>query len=154
MIELLIVMGVILIMLAISVPVIQQTLASYRLSAGVAAISGAIQTTRYQAISNGYPFRVKFSKTGLSYQLSTCGIAYDPSTTTPDTCAYSNTGNAVPLEGASNLSLGADTAFQFTPGGKVTVSTGAQPLTLSSVFSGTSKTKNITVSTYGNVKVQ
>jgi prepilin-type N-terminal cleavage/methylation domain-containing protein len=155
-IELLIVAAIIAIMSGMSVPVIQQTLASYRLGAGIAAISGAIQTTRYQAISNGYPFRVAFSKTNLTYQVSTCGTGYDPSTMTPDTCTYSNIGSAVPLEGSSGIQLGADITLQFSPGGRGTVSSGSLPLSVSSLNGGgtVNKTKTIMVSTYGNVKVQ
>lgn len=154
-IELLVAAAIIAIMSTMAVPVIQQTLTSYRLGAGIAAISGAIQTTRYQSISNGYPFRVAFSKTDLTYQVSTCGTAYDPSTVSPDTCVYSNVGSAVPFGSSSGIQLGADITLQFTPGGRVTVSSGSLPLSVSSIAgSGGNKTKTITVSTYGNVKVQ
>jgi type II secretory pathway pseudopilin PulG len=153
-IELLIVLVVMMVMTAMAIPQIQQTLASYRLGSGIAAISGAIQTTRYQAISNGYPFQVAFSKTDLTYQVSNCGSAYDPSTSTPDTCVYSNKDRAIPF--GSGIDLGADVTLQFSPGGRVTVSSGVLPITVSSAsFGGVAgKTKTITVSTYGNVKAQ
>lgn len=154
-IEMLAVVSIVAIMSSIAVPVVQQSLTSYRLGAGVAAISGAIQTTRYQSISNGYPFRVAFSKANFTYQVSTCGSNYDPSVTTPDTCVYSNSGSAIPIGSVSGIQLSGDMTYQFTPGGRVTVSSGTLPFTVSSVNGSTViKTKTITVSTYGNVKVQ
>src|SRR5512144_834551 len=70
--ELCIVMAVILIMATMSIPIIQSTLAFYDLQGAASAVSGSIQSTRYRAISDGYPYRLTFTKSDKQFQIASC----------------------------------------------------------------------------------
>lgn len=140
-VELIITMVVGLVMTLIALPLITNVYRSYQLNQAVHAITGAIQTTRYQAISSGYPFQVVFSKANSTFQ-----IQKDQNLTG----TFINVGGAVPLEGASaGLVLGQDTTLQFHPGGLVTAAVGSTTLTMTC----NGRTESISVSTYGNIKV-
>jgi prepilin-type N-terminal cleavage/methylation domain-containing protein len=134
----LLIMGVMAVM---CMPVINSVLTTYRLRSAVASVTGAIQTTRYQAISSGYPYQLVLNTATSTYQ-----VQNDPGLTG----AFANVGNAVPLAGsATPVVLGANTTLRFRPSGLVTATVGATTLTLT--YGG--KTETITVSNYGNVKV-
>jgi prepilin-type N-terminal cleavage/methylation domain-containing protein len=149
-IEMCVVVAIILIMVAASIPQISSTIAYYDLQAGTAAVSGAVQSTRYQAISLGYPFHLAVSQANHNYQVSGCSkIEYDPSNPGACTGNYVNVGSAVPI-GSPSAALSGDMTLEFSPSGKVTVITGTNPI----VLTRNGKTKTITVSNYGNVKVQ
>ena len=137
--ELVVVVAIGLVLAAISVPAVRSAVASYKLRSGQNAITGVIQSTRYRAIYQGYPFRVAFTKATSSYQLTSKPAA---------AASYTNVGGAVPF-GDSSVQISQDTTFQFNPSGAVTVITGASTFTLTNG----GNTKNIAVSTYGNVKV-
>jgi Tfp pilus assembly protein FimT len=122
----------------ISIPLINNIYQSFRVNAAISAVTGAIQTTRYQAISAGYPFQVVFSKANSNYQVQS-----DPNRSG----VFANVGDPVPLSTA--VVLGQDTTLQCHPGGLITATVGSTSLTLSS----RGKTETITVSTYGNIKV-
>ena len=128
-----------MIMTAAAVPVAQSTLNNFRLRAAVSAVSGAIQSTRYQAISNGYQYKLVFDKTGRTYQLAS---------DTTGSGTFTNTGGALPYT-SSKVDLGANATLQFSPSGKVSFVAGASPLVLT--LSGKSGTIN--VSPYGNLSV-
>jgi type IV fimbrial biogenesis protein FimT len=144
-IELLVTLAIVLIMCAMALPLVQSTLSYYQLQAAVAAVSGTIQSTRYQAISQGCSYKVAFTKTGSKYQIS-----YQAIDANTKTCAaaYTDQGNAIPF--SSSVTLGADATFQFNPGGGVAVTAGTVPLVLTS----RNRTGTISVSNYGNVKVK
>jgi len=128
-----------LILTLIAIPLINNAYQSYRINAAISAVTGAIQTSRYQAISAGYPFQVVFSKANSNYQVQS-----DQNRT----AVFTNVGNPVPLSTAAVL--GQDTTLQFHPGGLITATVGSTTLTLSSH----NKTETITVSAYGNITVQ
>jgi prepilin-type N-terminal cleavage/methylation domain-containing protein len=137
-VELIMTMVIGLILVLISIPLINNVYQSFRVNAEIAAVTGAIQTTRYQAIAAGYPFQVVFSKANSNYQVQS-----DPNRTG----IFTNVGNPVPL--GSVAVLGQDTTIQCHPGGLITATVGSTTLTLTSP----SKTETITVSSYGNIKV-
>jgi type IV fimbrial biogenesis protein FimT len=137
--ELIISMVVAVILTTISVPLISNVQAQYRMRSAVSSVTGAISSTRYRAIYQGYPFAVAFSKTNGTYQLSS---------KVPTATSFSNVGNAVPFQ-AAGMSIDQDNTFTFSPSGVVTSSVGALEVDLS--YKG--KTSKITVSSYGNVKV-
>jgi prepilin-type N-terminal cleavage/methylation domain-containing protein len=141
-IELLIVIAVIMIMAAASFPMVQSTISYMRLRAAAASVSGTIQSTRYQAISSGFPYRVAFDSASGKFQ-----VASDPTASG----TFGNVGSLVPFAGSgANVVLGASTTLQFSPSGKVTFTAGASPMVLT--YSG--RTATITVSNYGNVNVK
>jgi len=140
-VEMIFVVGIVLLVAAMSIPTINKVMTTYRLRSAVASITGAIQTTRYQAISSGYPFQLVLSTTTSTFQVQS-----DPGLTG----TFANVGNAVPLANSSiPVTLGAPTTLRFRPSGLVTAAVGATTLSLS--YGG--KTETITVSNYGNIKV-
>lgn len=144
--ELVMVMVVGLILAAIAVPLIQSSLRSFRLSAAVNSITGAIQSTRYRAILDGCRYAVNFNKDDNTYQIS--------SAVTGGACApvLTNVGPAVPFGRLSDIALSQNVAFQFSPGGSVQVLTGAQTFNLSYVGESEDE-KIITVTKYGSISV-
>ena len=139
--ELTVSLAVAVILTSVAVPVVSKVMLSYRMRSSVAAMTGAINATRYKAIYQGYPFAVTFSKTDGTYQLSS---------KTPGSSSFSNVGSAVPYQ-AAGMGLDQDNTLTFSPSGLVTSSVGS-PITLK--LSYQNKTDTITVSTYGNVSVK
>lgn len=125
----------------ISLPLVQNVMANFKLRSAVASVTGAIQSTRFQAISSGYAYQVVLDKTA-----STIQVQSDPNRTG----TFANTGSAIPLSGSSiPVVLGTTTTLQFRPSGIVAATAGSTTLTLT--YGG--KTETITVSSYGNIKV-
>lgn len=138
-IELLMSMVVAVILTAIAIPLVNGLLAQYRMRSSVSSITGVINSTRYKAIYQGYPYAVTFSKANGTYQLSS---------KVPPATSFSNVGGAVPFQ-LADMSIDQDNTFTFSPSGVVNSSVGALQVKLS--YKG--KTDTITVSSYGNIKV-
>ena len=146
MIELVMVLVVAGITAAFALPVVQQTVYKYQLKGAVASVTWAIQSTRFQALMQGYPYQVTFT-TGSSGSSPTFQVANEPT----GTSSYANVGSSIPLSGKPVV-LSATTVFQFQPNGTVATSpVTAAPYTFTLAYQGTTET--ITVSTYGNVNV-
>ena len=141
-IELLVTMAIILIATAIAVPLVGTAVAQYRLKNAVVSATGAIQTSRYRAISSGFPYRVVFNSTNLTYQVQS-----DPASNS----TWGNVGGVVPLSTSSPavVKLNQDTTLNLRPNGAVTATTGAMNFTLTLG----NKTETITVSNYGSINV-
>lgn len=140
-IEMIFVVAIVLLMSVMAIPMVNNALAIYRLRAAVSSVTGAIQTTRYQAISSGYPYQVVFNAAAKTFQVQS-----DPNFTG----VFTNVGNSVPLaSSAIPVVLGTSTTLQFRPSGIVAATVGSTTLTLT--YGGRNET--ITVSSYGNVKV-
>jgi len=144
--ELMLGVAVASILVGISLPVVKNALAAYDLSAAVSAVSGAIQSTRYQAIATGCPYQVAFSSAGTTYQVS-----YEALSGAPPACApgFSNLGDAIPWSTAESISMSAPPTLQFSPNGSVSAAVGSMVFSLTN---GT-QTETITVSGVGNVTV-
>jgi len=127
------------ILTAMAVPEAGALIRGYRLQGAVAACTWAIQSTRYQALEQGYPYQVVFSSTAGTYQIQNEVIG---------ATSFSNVGTAVPISGVT-VTMNQDTTLQFKPNGSVTATTGALTFTLT--YQGLTKT--ITVTTYGNIAV-
>jgi Tfp pilus assembly protein FimT len=146
MIELIMVLLVGSIITVAAIPMVSSTIKQYRLRSAVASATWAIQSTRFQALMEGYPFQVTIqgTSTGLN---PTYQIASKPS----GASSYSNVGSSVPLSG-SGVKLTTATVVQFQPNGSVAVTQGGTSVTSMQItYSGYSDT--ITVSNYGNVSV-
>ena len=128
-----------IILTAMAVPQARSITKNYRLQGAVASCTWAIQSTRYQALQQGYPFQVVFSSSAGTYQVQS-----EPLGAT----SYSNLGSAVPISGNS-AAINQDTTLQFKPNGAVTATTG----TLSFTVTYQNLTKTITVTNYGNISV-
>ena len=138
-IEIVVTIGLILILFAISVPKFLSSLSNYRLNAAVQAAAWSIQSTRYQANMHGYPYQVAFDNTTNLYQVSN-----EP----PPATSFANVSSAIPLSG-SPVTLSAATTLLFKPNGSVSATTGSTSFSIS--YQGNSKT--LTVSTYGSVSI-
>jgi Tfp pilus assembly protein FimT len=144
--ELLATVSVILVLTAIAVPVMKNVMASYRLKSAVTNVSGAIQSTRYQAIYQGYSYQVVFDPSAKTFQVQSKPLT---------AASFGNVGSATYwAESSQQVSLNAATTLTFSPGGKVTLNNGAAacPCTMTLTYPG--KTPEvITVSAYGNINV-
>jgi Tfp pilus assembly protein FimT len=139
--------AVILVITGISIPLVTNVMAAYRLRSAVAAVTGTIQSTRYQAIYQGYWYQVVFDSTAKTYQVQS---------KPPTAAAYSNVGNAaIWSESAGAVTLNANTTLTFGPGGKVLDSSGTQcnPCQLTLTYPG-KPAEVISVSGYGNINVK
>lgn len=116
------------------------------LRSAVNAVTTAIQSTRYRAIYDGCPDAIAFNSATNTYQVS--------SEATGNGCAgaMTNVGGAIPFGSATQISLSSNISFQFSPGGSVQVTAGAQPFTMN--YIGTSAVKTIQVTNYGSITVQ
>lgn len=144
--ELLVVVSIILIVTVMALPNARNAIRSYRLNAAASAISGVIQSTRYQAIMVGCPYTLTLTTSSMTYQLQTQNI-----TGSPPACAtsFSNVGGAVPWTTSKEISINQNTTLQFNPSGVVTATTGSTTFNLTL---GT-MTKAFTVSGVGNVTI-
>jgi type IV fimbrial biogenesis protein FimT len=139
-VELMITVAAVLIMTAAAVPVMQSTILQFRLRGSVTTITGAIQQTRYEAISDGYQYKVTLDKASRTYQVLSDQTGAG---------VFKNVGPPVPFSGSAT-GIASDATLQFSPSGKVTFVVGASPI----VVSGQGHTGKITVSAYGNVNVK
>jgi hypothetical protein len=71
MIEALMVVAIGLLLGGMAIPIFTNAMKNYYQSATVSAAAGAIQSTRFQAIMQGYPYQLVFTPSTLSYQLFT-----------------------------------------------------------------------------------
>jgi len=142
--ELCVVMGMVAVMTAISIPVIKSSLTSYQVSSAVASLTGAVQTTRYKAIQAGYPFQIVFTAATSKYQ-----VRSDPT----DTGVFANVGNPIVFTAVANM-LNQNTTITFRPGGALTspqaLANGNVPMTLT--YSNATP-ELVTVSAYGRINV-
>ena len=146
-IEMVLVVAILLITVVIALPLLNNIMTTYRLNSAVTAVTGFIQSARYQALSSGYGYQVVLNKAA-----STIQIQSDPNriNTYTNLCVPAAPACPIPLSGSGiPVVLGADTTLQFRPSGIVTATAGSTTLTLA--YGG--KTETITVSSYGNVKV-
>jgi Tfp pilus assembly protein FimT len=139
-----------IVMTVIAVPLVNNVMSGYRLRGAASAVTSSIQATRYQAIFNGYPFRLVVDHTALTYQ-----VQYDPGRTGAFTnyCVPAMPACPISVTATSKeVTLDADTTFTFSPGGSVTSTTAAGGVT-TLVLTYEGKTETITVSSYGSIKV-
>ena len=139
-VQLVMVLVISLILMGFAIFAINGALGNYRLHNAVASATWAIQSARYQALMEGYPFEVAFNATTNSYQLLS---------EVPPASTYSNVGTSVPLSSTA-MTINQNTTFQFTPMGYVTAPVGS--LT-NFTITAWGNTATIVVSNYGNVTV-
>ena len=143
-VELMVVLAIIIIGSLIAVPLVQNASRTYMIRSAVVSLTGAIQATRYQAISNGVQYRLAMSKANSNFQ-----VQQNPCLP-PAAACWANVGGTVPLSGSSvQATINQDTVLLFHPSGQVQATTGAQNMTVT--YAGIPEV--ITVSNYGNVNV-
>ena len=158
--ELVVVVAIVGVLLAISLPSFQNSLKSVHLSSATTSVTGAIQSTRYKAIVSGCQYTIAFSQTTTTYQ-----IAWQVLSGNPPSCAttYTNVGSPIPWSTSGDVSLKASTTLLFKTNGMVTLSSGGStpcttgnnitPVACLVLSNGTTATNTIIVSGVGNVGV-
>jgi prepilin-type N-terminal cleavage/methylation domain-containing protein len=145
--ELVLVLLVVGILTAIAVPMIQNTLRVYTLRSSVAAVTGAIQSTRYQAIYHGCDVQLVFSAAAYNYTVQSEAPAVGG---TACLAAFPAAGAPIPLPGRG-ITLGGNVTLILHPSGQVQTVVGTvNPMTMT--YPGL-PVENITVSNYGRVNV-
>jgi prepilin-type N-terminal cleavage/methylation domain-containing protein len=151
--EIAIVMSIALVLVLLAIPLINNTTASLKIQGATAAVTGAIQSTRYQAIFNGCQYQLAMTKaTSMSQvlgQTPTNGVCSAGFT---NVCPPGVANCPVPWAGGEGgVTIPADTTFTFTPGGRVSNAAGSCPCTL--VLTRGVRTSTITISNFGNINV-
>jgi type IV fimbrial biogenesis protein FimT len=142
MIQIVVTLAVVSTLAVMALPTTTNALRNYRLSAAVAAATGAISATRYQAIMHAYPYSITFNAANASYQ-----VASEP----PGAMSFTNLpGGAVPLAGVGDVTINQTTTLQFNANGTVSATTGTMSFTISDPVN-TKKMHTITVSGVGDV---
>jgi prepilin-type N-terminal cleavage/methylation domain-containing protein len=147
-IELVIVVAISLVLVGIAVPRAVEALRQIRLRTAVSSLTGAIQSTRYQAIFHGCSYQIAFSAAAYNYQVSTEAAAAGGQVCN---AAFANVGNPIPLAG-SNVTLNAPVTLLFSPSGTVTATVGAAN-NIQLTAAGVAAPELIQVSNYGKITV-
>jgi type II secretory pathway pseudopilin PulG len=141
--ELCIVVAILMVLLAASVPTLMSTINNYKLTGATQSITWAIQSSRYQAIMKGYTYELTVTPSSNTYQI----LSRIPPATT-----FTNVGGTVPITSAP-VTVSPSTTLQFSPNGSITVVTGnSNPNTIALTY--LTKTQTITVTNYGSITVQ
>lgn len=150
MVEVLMCLAVAVVLMAFALPRVIPLTRYYHLMTAVPAITGAIQSTRYQSIMMGCPYQIALGTSTTSYQVSTQVLSGSP-----PTCAasFTNVGNAVPWSSSGDVSIGTSVTLQFSPNGTMTVVTAPSTVPVTFNLTNGTSTEAITVSGVGNVSV-
>ena len=101
------------VLFAMAAPNFKNSFSSVHLSSATSAVSGAIQSTRYRAVVSGCQYRIVFSQSTITYQLTAQALTGTPASC-PTNEAFTNAGAAVPWSGDGNhITLQASTTLQF-----------------------------------------
>jgi len=141
-VELMVVTAIMAVLFACALPLTKGIFNVYRLRAAATTAAMAIESNRYHAIMQSYPYQIAFSATTNSYQVLS---------EVPPANTFSNVGGPIPLDPGGTSTISATMTFQFSPGGIVTLVGGTMPATFT--VTNSSGTKTITVSSVGNVTV-
>jgi prepilin-type N-terminal cleavage/methylation domain-containing protein len=146
MIELSLVLLIAVVISVMAIPVVSAAINQYRLRSAVANATWAIQSTRFQALEESYPFQVTIAG-NANGQNPSYQIASEP----PGSGSFSNVGTPIPLS-AQTVVISEPTVVQFKPNGTVTVTqNGTTATSFQITYQGYSNT--VTVSNYGNVSI-
>lgn len=146
MIELVVVLGVIMVMMAFALPNMRTAMDGIRHRNAVVAATSAIQSTRFQAIRFGTTYRLAFDPVLANYQVSRIPPGAGGG-------AFVNVGGPIPL-GSGALALDQATTLQFVPNGTVTATAGAMNFQVQHGTGIYQKVRTITVTRVGHVTTQ
>jgi prepilin-type N-terminal cleavage/methylation domain-containing protein len=147
-IELVIVLAISLILAGFAIPFIQGVLRNFALRSAVTSLTGAIQSTRYQAIFHGCQYQIAFNAAAYNYTIASATPAAGAGACL---AGLGPAGNAIPLAG-TGLTLNANVTLQFNPSGTVAATVGnAGAIVLTAT--GVQVPKTIQVSNNGKITV-
>jgi Tfp pilus assembly protein FimT len=147
--ELLVGIGIAMTLTVVSLPMLQSSMGYFRLRGAISSITGAVQSTRYQAIVQGIPYQIVFDSAAKTYQ-----IQNQPggAGAFANVCVPAAASCPVPLSGGNaSVTLDVDTTLTFSPGGRVSSANNAA-MTMKVTYTGR-PTTTIKVSSYGNINV-
>lgn len=147
--ELVLVLAVAGVLSAIAIPGIATSLRYLALRSAVASMTGAIQSTRYQAIFHGCQYQLVFSSATYSYTVASESPAVGGTTCL---AAFGAAGPAVPLEG-TGVGLNAPVTLVLHPSGLVQATVGNLNTIVLTQKSIPEAPKTIQVSNYGRISV-
>lgn len=139
-IELLVALLIVCSMAAFAVPMTTRAVDSFKMDAASVAVANAISATRYQAIMNGYKYKIAFDAGTNTYQVWNM---------VPPAVAFSKVGSPIPVTSVPEIVMSAATTLQFSPGGTVSATVGAMTFNLTYKNLG----KQISISNLGSVSV-
>lgn len=151
--ELVVVVAIAMLLAAMSIPSITNTLRVYKMRSAVTSFTSAISSARYQAIFTGCKTQLTISKASYNYQ-----FASEAPALTGSTClaAFVNVGSTVPFMG-KGVAINQDVVLTFSPGGSVTSVPVQAPLVQIVLtypgFTTTVPQETVAVSSYGNITV-
>ncbi len=158
-VEVTLVVALAAILMAAAFPIMNTTITSMHLGSAASSLAGAIQDTRYMAISLGCPFTLTVLPSSNSYQLQT-----EPISGNPPSCGstFVNVGTPVanPNTGpipfaSSDISTTFSSTLLFNPSGTVTAAGSTIPASFSITLASqnSTATKTVLVTGVGDVKV-
>ena len=144
--ELVVVVAIAMILAAIAIPIISNSLHVFAYKSSVAAFTSAIQSTRYQAIYHGCPYQLSFNAATMTYT-----VASEVPAIGATTCltAMGTPSPAIPLPG-KGVSLNQNLTLVFHPSGQVVATAGTLTPVLS--YSG-QPNETVTISAFGRTYV-
>jgi prepilin-type N-terminal cleavage/methylation domain-containing protein len=150
-IEMVIVVAVGMITTAIAIPMVQASWRYYTLRAAVSSFTGAVQSTRYQAIFHGCQYVIAFNAAAYNYQISSAAPVAGAGACL---AAAAPVGNPIPLAGGvgAGVTLNANATFTFSPSGTVTPAVG-NPAAITLTQANIAAPEQITVSNNGKITV-
>ena len=145
--ELVVVVAIAMVLAAIAIPAITNSLRVFTFRSSVAAFTGAIQSTRYQAIYHGCPYQLSFTASTMTYTVA----SQTPTVVGSASCltAMGTPSAAIPLPGRG-VSLNQNLTLVFHPSGQVVATAGTLTPVLS--YSG-QPNETITISAFGRTYV-
>jgi prepilin-type N-terminal cleavage/methylation domain-containing protein len=146
--ELVVVVAIAMILAGIAVPIINNSMRVYSFRSSIAAFTGIIQSTRYNAIYHGCPYQLTFTAAPMTYTVASQVPAVG---TTTCLAAMGVASAAVPLPG-KGAALNTNLTLLFHPSGLVQATTGSLTTT-TMTFPGIAQAENIQVSAFGRVYV-
>jgi prepilin-type N-terminal cleavage/methylation domain-containing protein len=146
-IELVVVVAIAMLLAAVAVPLINNSLKVYSFRSTIAAFTGIIQSTRYNAIYHGCPYQLSFSSAAMTYTVASQVPAVGATTCLT---AMGTASPAVPLPGKANSKLTTDLTLLFHPSGQVQAVAGS--LAPQITYPGL-PTETIQISAFGRVNV-
>jgi prepilin-type N-terminal cleavage/methylation domain-containing protein len=150
--ELVVVVAIAMILGAMAIPFIMNTLRVYKMRSAITSVTGAISQARYQSIFHGCKTQIVFTKSSYSYQLQSEQPAYGGQACLT---AFANLGGSVPLIG-QGVTIDQNVTMTFSPGGGVGSTPAMNPIQMVITypgFTGTVPQETIQVSNYGNITV-
>ncbi len=147
--ELVAVVAIVGVLTAITIPMMVNSLRQFALRSAVTAVTGAIESTRYQAVFQGCQYQLAFSAANYNYT-----VASETPAAAGAAClaAFGAAGNAIPLPG-KGITLNTNVTLVFHPSGLVQATQGSlNNIVLTQQYLPAAP-ETIQVSSYGRITV-